>query len=194
VTRKRRRGIFHGLAALLLLGTIAVAGVRPILTWYFPLKYRESVEKNAHLYQIDPLLITAIMRVESSFDRYAISSKGARGLMQLMPETARWAADLMGLKDFELEQLFDPEVNIAIGVWYLSNLREQFDGDMVLALAAYNGGRANVLRWLREEAWSGEVETVHDIPFPETRGYVQKVLNTYQWYRRVYRNAWFGER
>lgn len=114
--------------------------------------------------------------------------------MQLMPETARWAADLMGLKDFELEQLFDPEVNIAIGVWYLSNLREQFDGDMVLALAAYNGGRANVLRWLREEAWSGEVETVHDIPFPETRGYVQKVLNTYQWYRRVYRNAWFGER
>lgn len=194
MTRKRRRGIFHALAALLLLGTIAIAGVRPVLTWYFPLKYRESVEKNAHLYQIDPLLITAIMRVESSFDRYAISSKGARGLMQLMPETARWAADLMGLKDFELEQLFDPEVNIAIGVWYLSNLREQFDGDMVLALAAYNGGRANVLRWLREEAWSGEVETVHDIPFPETRGYVQKVLNTYQWYRRVYRNAWFGER
>lgn len=190
MTRKSRRGIFHGLVVLILFATIAIAGVRPILTWYYPLKYRESVEQNASLYQIDPLLVTAVMRVESAFDRYAISSKGARGLMQLMPETARWAAELMGLDDFEVEQLFDPEVNIAIGVWYLSTLRQQFDGDMVLALAAYNGGRANVLRWLREEAWSGDVETLQDIPFPETRGYVQKVLHTYDWYRRIYRNTW----
>ena len=90
--------------------------------------------------------------------------------MQLMPDTARWAAELMGLEDFDIEQLFDPEINIAIGVWYLSTLRQQFDGDTILALAAYNGGRANVLRWLREEAWSGEVETISDIPFFPKRG------------------------
>lgn len=190
MTRKTSRGVFRGLVLLFLSVTIAMVGLRPILTWYYPLKYRESVERHARYHQVDPLLVTAVMRVESDFNRYAISSKGARGLMQLMPETAKWAAELMGIDGFDLEQLFDPEINIAIGVWYLSTLRQQFEGDTVLALAAYNGGRTNVLRWLREEAWSGEVETVQDIPFPETRGYVQKVLHTYQWYRRIYRSSW----
>lgn len=169
---------------------IALGGLRPILTWYYPLKYHESVARHAERYMLDPLLITAVMRVESDFNRFAVSPKGARGLMQIMPDTARWAAERMGLADFDVEHLFDPETNIAIGVWYLSMLREQFGGDTVLALAAYNGGQANVSRWLREEAWSGEVETISDIPFPETRGYVQKVLHAYEWYRRIYRGSW----
>jgi len=160
------------------------------LTWYYPLRYWESVERHAGLHQVDPLLVAAVMRVESSFDRYAISSKGARGLMQLMPETAVWAAERMGLQGFRVEHLFDPEVNIAIGVWYLASLRDQFGGDLILALAAYNGGQANVTRWLRENAWSGEFETVDDIPFPETRGYVRKVFTAYQWYQLIYRHPW----
>lgn len=190
MTRKAGRGLVRGLVVVLFALAIATFGLRPILTWYYPLRYHESVMRHAERHMLDPLLVTAMMRVESAFNRYAISPKGARGLMQIMPDTARWAAERMGLDDFDLEQLYDPETNIAIGVWYLSTLREQFDGDTVLALAAYNGGRANVLRWLREEAWSGEVETISDIPFPETRGYVQKVLQTYEWYRRIYRGTW----
>lgn len=190
MTRTAGRRLVRGLFVLFFMIIIGVVGLRPMLTWYYPLRYHESVERHAQLHMLDPLLVTAVMRVESAFNQYAVSSKGARGLMQLMPDTARWAAELMGLEDFDIEQLFDPEINIAIGVWYLSTLRQQFDGDTILALAAYNGGRANVLRWLREDAWSGEVETISDIPFPETRGYVQKVLHTYEWYRRIYRGSW----
>jgi len=176
--------------AAILFMVVAVAGVFPVLTWYYPLKYWETVEHHAQLYELDPLLIAAVMRVESAFDRYAISSKGARGLMQLMPETAIWAAQRMGLDGFQIEHLFDPEINIAIGVWYLATLREQFGGKLTLALAAYNGGQANVMRWLKEQAWSGDLETVDDIPFPETRGYVRKVFGAYQWYRLIYRQPW----
>lgn len=183
---KRRRGAWQALWTACLLLLIAYFGILPALQLYFPLKYHETVALHAGNHQLDPLLVTAVMRVESSFDPEAVSIKGARGLMQLMPETAAWAAERMGIAEYSEERLFDPELNLAIGIWYLANLRSLFDGDTVLALAAYNGGRANVLRWLEEEAWSGELETVNDIPFPETRAYVQRVLNTYQWYRRVY--------
>jgi len=185
-------GVLRGLVAAILFAIVAVVGIFPILTWYYPLEYWESIERHARFHQIDPLLVAAVMRVESAFDPYAISSKGARGLMQIMPETAVWAAERIGLSDFKLEQLFDPEVNIAIGVWYLATLRQEFGGEMVIALAAYNGGRGNVARWLREEAWSGRFETVDDIPFPETRGYVRKVYSAYQWYRFIYRQPWFS--
>lgn len=190
MSQGRRRGVLRGLVAVILVAVVAVVGVFPILTWYYPLRYWESVQRHAGLYQLDPLLIAAVMRVESAYDRYAISSKGARGLMQIMPETAIWAAEQMGLEGFRVEQLFDPDVNIAIGVWYLATLREQFGGEMIPALAAYNGGRSNVLRWLRESAWSGQFETVDDIPFPETRGFVRKVVSAYQWYRWIYRHPW----
>lgn len=172
--------------AVFLIGTVAYVGLWPALRWYYPLEYRQAAERHAENHRIDPLLLVAVMRIESDFNPTAVSPKGARGLMQVMPETALWAAQQMGLSSFEVDQLFDPEVNIAIGSWYLATLRNQFDGDTVLALAAYNGGRTNVLRWLSEESWSGEVETIDDIPFPETRGYVRKVLDTYAWYRRLY--------
>lgn len=107
--------------------------------------------------------------------------------MQIMPDTGVWAAQQMGLDDFSPDQLFDPEINIAIGVWYLALLIRQFDGNEVLAVAAYNGGRTNVLRWLDEGIWSGERQSAASIPFPETRGYVQKVFSTYDWYLRVWR-------
>lgn len=176
----------RGAIALLLFGIVAYAGVRPALRWYFPFAYRQAAERYAEAHRIDPLLIVAVMRIESAFDPAAVSPKGARGLMQVMPETAAWAAEQMGLESFHPDQLFDPEVNIAIGSWYLATLHRQFGGDTVLALAAYNGGRGNVARWLSEESWSGELATIDDIPFPETRGYVRKVLETYAWYRLLY--------
>jgi len=175
---------------LLLLAAVVTAACiwlyKPIMQYAYPLHYRDVVLRHAAEHQIDPLLVTAVMHVESSFRPNAVSPKGAKGLMQLMPSTAEWAASQMGMSTYSEEMLFDPEINVSIGVWYLANLRRLFDNDTALALAAYNGGRANVLRWLSEESWSGSVEDADDIPFPETRAYVKKVLTTYEWYRRVW--------
>lgn len=167
------------------LGAI-LAGIRPVLRLFYPLRYQEPVLRYAALHRLDPLLLMAVIKVESRFDPRARSHRGAIGLMQLMPETARWAAEQMRLPSFSVEHLEDPEVNVRIGAWYLALLRNQFGGDLVLALAAYNGGEGNVRRWLQERRWSGELETLDDIPFPETREYVRRVLVNYEWYRRLY--------
>lgn len=166
--------------------TVCWLSYKPIMQVAYPLHYRDVVVRHASEHRIDPLLVTAVMHVESSFRPDAVSAKGAKGLMQLMPPTAAWAAEQMGMNAYSEEMLFDPDVNVSLGVWYLATLRRLFDDDTALALAAYNGGRANVLRWLEEEAWSGAIEDADDIPFPETRAYVRKVLKTYEWYRRVW--------
>lgn len=178
--RIRRIGMF------VITGTLITFCALLVMRAYFPLPYKETVERHALAHQLDPLLIASIMRVESGFDPRAISVKGARGLMQLMPETAQWVAEQMGMDAFGLEMLFEPEVNVRMGAWYLSDLRRLFEGETVLALAAYNGGRGNVLRWLNEQAWSGAIEEISDIPFPETREYVRRVLSTYTIYRRIW--------
>lgn len=177
---------FRRIVMMLIAGALLALFALMFLRAYYPFPYRESVERYALEYQIDPLLIASIMRVESSFNPHAVSPKGARGLMQLMPETAQWVASQMDMEEFDVDMLFDPEVNVAMGAWYLADLRRLFDGHTVLALAAYNGGRGNVRRWLSEQAWSGEVESLDDIPFPETRAYVDKVLSTYTMYRWVW--------
>lgn len=169
-----------------LLAAACILLYKPLMQHAYPLHYKDVVLRHATEHRIDPLLVTAVMHVESSFRPNAVSPKGAKGLMQLMPATAEWAASQMGMESYSEEMLFDPEVNVAIGVWYLANLRRLFDNDTALALAAYNGGRANVLRWLEEESWAGTVEDADSIPFPETRAYVKRVLATYEWYRRVW--------
>ncbi len=174
------------LVALLFVAGGLLAAVRPVMRLFYPLQYQEPVLRYAAVHQLDPLLLMAVIRVESRFDPRARSHKGAVGLMQLMPETAQWAAEQMRLPDFSLERLEDPEINVQIGAWYLASLRNQFGGDLVLALAAYNGGEGNVRRWLQERRWSGQRETLHEIPYRETREYVRKVLVSYQWYRRLY--------
>ncbi len=152
----------------------------------YPLDYREMIYHHAEKNHLDPLLVAAVIRVESNFDPQARSRKGARGLMQVMPSTGEWAAGEMGLKNYSNDLLFDPETNIAVGTWYLARLRSEFDGDTILALAAYNGGRANVWRWVKQKRWTGEVHRVERIPFPETREFVQRVTKAYRRYREIY--------
>ncbi len=124
--------------------------------------YEEMIRKAAAEYGIDPLLIKAVIRVESNFDRYAVSHKGARGLMQLMPATAR---------EMEVEDPFDPLQNITGGSRYLKMMLDRFDNDLSLSLAAYNAGPELV----------GKVGRVPKIK--ETRSYVSKVKKAYHRYR-----------
>ncbi|HEX6972265.1 MAG TPA: lytic transglycosylase domain-containing protein [Limnochordia bacterium] len=178
------RGLRVLLALLMAIG--AICSVGPALRWLYPLRYVEPAIRYAEAHRLDPLLLIAVMRVESRFDPNARSSEGAVGLMQLMPQTASWVAAQMRLPHFEKASLLDPETNMAIGAWYLAALYDEFDQDPVLALAAYNGGIGNVRRWLAERRWSGERESLHQIPFAETRAYVRKVLDVYAIYRWLY--------
>ena len=140
----------------------------------FPLPYREMINEYAYQERLDPHLVAAVVKVESSFDPHALSPKGARGLMQLMPDTAKWCASRMGLETVEVEDLHDPRVNIQIGTWYLAHLHDEFDGNEVVALAAYNSGRGKVRSWL-EGTWDGTLEDIGSIPYAETRHFIRRV-------------------
>ncbi|WP_082726593.1 lytic transglycosylase domain-containing protein [Limnochorda pilosa] len=159
---------------------------RPVGRLFYPFPYRETVEHWSAEYGVDPRLAAAVARVESSFRPSARSARGARGLMQVMPETGEWVAGQLGLDSFEPEDLDDPKLNLRVGIWYLAYQVRVFNGDLVLALAAYNGGGTNVRRWLEEERWSGSVDELRRIPFPETRTYLMRVFAAYERYRLLY--------
>lgn len=148
---------------------------------YQHLIYQYSLENN-----LDPMLVAGVIRTESKFIATARSPKGATGLMQLMPETAEWVAEKMERSDFKLEDLKDPETNIALGTWYLASLYKEFNDNDVLALAAYNGGRGNVRQWMRQYGWSMTFRDNSQIPFKETREYVGKVIYNKNRYQELY--------
>ena len=152
----------------------------------YPYRYRQYIETFALEYDVDPMLIAAIIRVESKFHLDAVSSKGAIGLMQIMPETADWIALQLKVSDFNTEMLHDPELNIRFGTWYVSSLAREFDGRLEVVIASYNGGRGMVKGWLENGTWSGLYSDRDDIPFIETRNFLHSVFVTYQRYRQLY--------
>jgi soluble lytic murein transglycosylase len=151
--------------------------------WYerlrYPLSYEQIVRGHARNYDLDPALLAAVIYRESKFDAGAHSSSGAIGLMQLLPETAKGIALHTGGSRFVISDLYNPEINVRYGAFYLRRLLTKY-GDMKLALAAYNAGQANV------DSWRAEGK---GIVFPETREYVDSVLET----RDIYADAYADE-
>ena len=145
--------------------------------WY-PLRYANIVRGHATHYDLDPALLAAVIEEESKFRSDARSSAGAIGLMQLQPATARGIAVRTGGSQFVLSDLYDPEINVRYGAWYLHHLMLKY-GDERLALAAYNAGQQNVDRW-RERG--------QGVRFAETRAYIDKVERLKGIYRRSYRS------
>ncbi|MFY9536511.1 MAG: lytic transglycosylase domain-containing protein, partial [Bacillota bacterium] len=141
-------------------------------------------------HDVDPFLITAVVRVESRFRPEAVSAKGAMGLMQVMPDTSNWIARELGIQGFDTEMLYDPATNLDLGTWYLAFLFRECNGDLVCALGSYNAGRGNVSKWIEEKRWNGTEKDLDSIPFRETRDYVKKVLRLYNKYHEVYRGRW----
>ena len=179
------------LAVLGMLASIAVGNpwVQRMLN---PIQYQDLITVYSRRHDLDPFLVAAIMRVESRYQPDAVSSKGARGLMQLMPDTGRWAAGCLGIEGYSDDLLFEPEVNIRIGAWYLRQLLNQFEGNLTVALAAYNGGPSNVEKWLSGGRWSGSIDDLEQIPFGETARYVDRVSRAHRLYLRAYRSRWPG--
>lgn len=152
----------------------------------YPFPYQDIVYHNSLKYEINPYLVAGIIRNESKFNSQARSPKGATGLMQLMPETAHWVATQTKQADFSERDLEIPEVNIRLGTWYLAELKNEFEDNEVLTLAAYNGGRGNVKKWMAQFGWTYAFQEIEQIPFKETREYVQKVLRDKQHYQELY--------
>ena len=159
-----------------------------ILMLAYPAPYRETLVDAAEAEGVPPLLLLALVRQESSFNPYAVSTAGARGLTQVMPATAAAIAGALGL-DWRPESLFEPETSLRFGARYLAAQLERFDGNVLAALAAYNGGPVNARRWLERQRIEGPDGYVLAIQFEETALYLELVLESYGWYRFLYADA-----
>jgi soluble lytic murein transglycosylase len=153
---------------------------------FYPWPYRTEITQVGKRLDIDPYLLAALVRVESGFKANAMSDAGARGLMQVMPDTAAWTANQIGIRDYHESQLYQPGVNLLIGSWYLAHLLKDFHGNQVTGLAAYNAGRGNVQTWLENGVWKGTMADSDRIPFPETQWYLRAVMRDYEIYKFLY--------
>jgi soluble lytic murein transglycosylase len=185
-----RRRLFL-LAAVAVLGVVVAMVTSPwadkaVQELSLPLRHEDIIRQQAHDKGLDPSLIAGVIYVESHFVDQT-SHAGAKGLMQLMPQTADYIARKSGGTRFVQGDLATPQVNIAYGSWYLRYLLRKYDGNEPVALAAYNAGEGKVDEWWREAAARGErFDVARHIPFPETRDYVQRVLRAQQQYRKHY--------
>jgi soluble lytic murein transglycosylase len=158
------------------------------VTWkaMYPVYYKEEIRKSAKEYNVDPYLIMAIIQIESKFDKKRVSKKGAIGLMQVMPLTAKWAVEKTNISPLATYYLDEPDTNILLGTWYISFLNEMFDDNPYAVIAAYNAGPGNVKKWIMQGIWDGTQEHISQIPFGETRHYVQRALYYKHRYEKIY--------
>src|SRR3954449_5214746 len=184
---RRRLALGAGLA-LVIVAVLSL--VRPadhaVKEITLPLRHDDIIRQQAADKHVDAALIAGVIYTESRF-RDATSIAGAKGLMQLMPETADYIARKSGGTRFERADLATPQINIAYGTWYLRYLLTRYHGNTLLALAAYNAGEGKVDEWWQRASSRGERFNVAEhIPFPETRDYVHRVLSARHEYRRTY--------
>jgi len=152
----------------------------------YPLGYPSWINQYAQKGNLDPAFLSAVILEESRFDPQAVSPAGARGLMQVLPGTANRIVQRVKVEAYSDTLLFDPEMNLRLGSWYLSSLLEEFRGKEIGALAAYNAGPHMVREWLAKNPSAPEDEFVENIPYAETRNYVIRVLSSTQVYRMLY--------
>lgn len=179
------------LVALVGLVVVAAVALRPqvqdaVDTIRLPLDHAELIREQAAEKDLDPALVAAVIYAESRFRDNQESSAGAMGLMQVTPETASDIARESGANSFEIGDLHTPEVNVRYGTWRLRDMMRRFGGDVALAAAGYNAGPGNAAKWKAEAEAKGQAFRVSEIPFPETRHYVEKVLQAQEDYRKTY--------
>jgi soluble lytic murein transglycosylase len=161
---------------------------RELKTILFPVAYWDLIQKYATLHKLDPFLIAALMAQESTFDAGVRSVANAWGLMQILPSTGRQYARLLKIPRFTTESLTNPEINVRIGTAYFADKIKEFGG-VAPALASYNAGESRVERWRAERPDLDRDEFIDAIPFPETQGYVKKIIGTAEDYRQLYRTT-----
>jgi soluble lytic murein transglycosylase len=185
---RRRRALLvaAGIAVLVVAVLLALPLFRKAVKEFtLPLQHQDIIRQQAAEKHLDPALVAGVIYAETKFDPRP-SAAGAQGLMQILPQTAEFLARRSGAKTFTTADLATPQVNIAYGTYYLRYLLAEYGGRIEPALAAYNGGEANVSHWLAQARARGHRFSLRDIPFPETRAYVERVLQAQRDYRRSY--------
>ena len=147
----------------------------------FPLKYENIIINYSNKYNLQPQLVCSVICAESGFNKNAVSNKGAIGLMQLMPSTAKWIYSNIYDNDFNEEKLFNEKINIELGTYYLNYLNNKFD-NLIYVLCAYNAGETTVRSWIADFSYNNKQLNENNIPYPETKKYVKNILNNLKVY------------
>lgn len=150
--------------------------------------YRDYVLRYANEYHLRPAFVAAVISCESSYNPNAVSRVDARGLMQLMPSTGEWIAGKLKIRDFDAQDLFDPETNIRLGCWYLNYLCGLFEGDPVVVACAYHAGQGNVRNWVTKYSEDGVTIDLDKLPssVDDTKTYVRRIMRAYAIYEQNY--------
>ena len=194
-SKKRKKTLLYTL-----LGVVAVLIAAGVLAYYlrvpqrmvYPLKFKDEITASSMQYGLEPCLVAAVINTESGFDPEAVSSAGAVGLMQLLPATAEWAAGMRGMT-YNEALLTEPQYNIDMGCWLLSYLLQRYDNNLRYALIAYNAGNGTLERWLEDESLTNEKGELTEIPYKETRNYVDRIEKRTEQYRKAYGDDLSGD-
>lgn len=185
--KKRSPLIFILLGLLLLAAGLLIIFGRGLITKLrdasVTVFYKEEIKNAAHRYGLEPAFVAAVVKTESGFDKDAVSVDGAIGLMQVLPTTGEWIAWRRGL-EFDKDKLYDPEVNLDYGCWLLNFLLERYGGNEKYALIAYNAGYGRLDEWLK--TYIDENGVLTEIPYAETRNYVDRITRLKERYGEVY--------
>ena len=186
--RRRRIGAILGVAALVGIGVALLTPFadKAVREFSLPLRHDAVIRQQAADKGLDPALVAAVIYAESRFRDNQTSTAGAQGLMQVTPATARDIARKSGGTRFQVEDLHDPDVNIAYGAYHLRYLLGRYGTNETFAIAAYNAGEGNVDRWIAEARRADRDLEIAAIPFPETRAYVRRVQEAQRQYRASY--------
>lgn len=152
----------------------------------YPLTYEDTIAEVSEKYNVNEALICGIIKTESNFNPNAVSAAGAIGMMQIMPATLEWMQYAYRDGEETEEELYNPEFNIDVGTQVMSVLLEYYDGCLETAICAYNAGLGNVDEWLENPEYSHDGKTLYEIPYTETRNYVQRVITNKNMYETLY--------
>lgn len=186
--KKKKAVVVCTLLVIVVAAVIAVIfhfGRTSITKTLYPTEYSEFVEMYCEEYNLEKSFIYAVIKCESDFDKNAVSSVNAKGLMQLMPDTFDWLKMRLHEPDLSDEMMFDPETSIRFGCYLYRYLLDDF-GDEAVAVAAYHAGLGNAAKWLKNKEYSDDGKTLKKIPFPSTAQYVENVMKTKQIYKDLY--------
>ncbi len=191
MTKKQKAILIVGVAALLcvLLTALAVFVIAPaVLRSHYRLSYAELIQTYAAEFDLDPYLVAGVIYTESKFDPDAVSRTGARGLMQIMPDTGAEIAAKLGIEEFNADALFDPAVSVRFGCFYLQEQMQRFDKNVGVVLAAYNAGPNRAALWLSQYGMTDDGR-IRYIEYEETKNYVNRVLQAQENYHDLYPHA-----
>lgn len=186
IKNKERKSLVKVLITIIILTILVIISYLILKKILYPLNHFEIVKQEASKNNLDPYLIMSIIKTESGFKKYATSKKEAKGLMQIMDSTASEIKS--NINDNFSEDLYDENVNIALGCKYFSNLVNKYNGNYYLAICAYNAGMGNVDKWIEQGIIDNNLAEYKnvDLPFQETKKYLNKVIESYNIYIKLY--------